>query len=169
MQPEITIFFGFLPHYETFPNETDMERIVGIAHYQVQWPSGEREELYTGLRPGENFGWNLSVIQAAQDWRNAGGTIPEWMPPKVEELRPLMKPLTARQFRLGMLSRNWTIHEVNSAIDATDDDMERLKAQIEWEYATEFQRLHPLIVSLSESLGFTPEEVDTLWQEALEL
>jgi hypothetical protein len=41
---------------------------------------------------------------------------------------------------------------------------ERSQAQIEWDYASEFRRLHPLIVKLIPILGLTDEQVDPVWE-----
>jgi hypothetical protein len=42
---------------------------------------------------------------------------------------------------------------------------EKEQAEIEWEYASEFHRSHPLIVQLIPILGLTDEQVDNVWQE----
>ncbi|WP_068413484.1 hypothetical protein [Labrenzia sp. OB1] len=169
MNASIVQIIGVLPHHETDHTLADLSQLIGTVEYEVEWPNGEREILFTGLRPGENNAWNLKVIEAAQSWLNAGGAIPEWSAPAAEDLRARMPPLTARQFRLALVQSGRTLDQVDSAIAQIADDIERANAQIEWEYATQFERLHPLIVSLSGTLGFSPEDVDTLWQEALSL
>ena len=108
----ITKVHGFDPHPETDPTVTDMSKIVGACSYDVQHENGDTETLVTGLRPGENFGWSLKVIEAAQVWRNAGGSIPEWTPPTPDELRAAMPTLTARQFRLGLLQSGRSLAQV---------------------------------------------------------
>ncbi len=170
MNCEIIEFYGFVPHYETDHMETNMSKIIGGCSYKVRHTDGSLEVLHTGLRPGENGGWSVKVIQAAQAWRNAGGVIPEWVPPTPEELREQMPSLTARQFRLGLLRSGRSLSQVETAIAAIADPTEREMAQVEWEYAAEFNRTHPLVVSLSVTLGFsTPEEVDALWLSSLQL
>lgn len=169
MKAIITKFHGFLPHWETDHTETDMGLIIGSAHYEVQYPDGSTEDLFTGLRPGENNAWNEKIIAAAQTWRNQGGAIEPYAPPTQDEIRAVMKNLTARQFRLGLLQAGRSPDQVEAAIAAIPDETERNKAKIEWEYASEFQRQHPLIESVSAALGLSPEDVDTLWNEALTL
>jgi hypothetical protein len=169
MKPQITNFTGFLAHPETDHTETDMSKIVGTAEYDVEWPDGTTETLYTGLRPGENFGWNLKVIEAAQAWRDAGGVIPAYVAPTPDDLREAMPTLTARQFRLGLVGAGRSLSDVDNAIAAIPDQAEREAARIEWLYATTFRRSHPLVISLAPALGFTPEALDTLWTEALTL
>lgn len=76
-----------------------------------------------------------------------------------DETREYMQTLTARQLRLGLLSR---LDEVDGIIEASGDRA----LQIEWEYATTFERLHPAIISIGAALGMTPEEIDALWLDA---
>ena len=76
-----------------------------------------------------------------------------------EELRSSMPTITARQLRLALLPR---LDDVESLIEASGDRA----LQIEWEYATTFERLHPAIVSIGDALGMTPEEIDALWLDA---
>lgn len=79
--------------------------------------------------------------------------------PTPEELRASMPIITARQLRLSLLPR---LDEVELLIAASNDRA----LQIEWEYATTFERLHPAIVSIGAALDLTPEEIDTMWLDA---
>lgn len=88
-----------------------------------------------------------------------GPTDPPPPEPTPEEIRASMPTLTARQLRLGLLSR---LDEVEGIIEASGDRA----LQIEWEYATTFERLHPAVVSIGDALGMTPEEIDSLWLNA---
>lgn len=105
------------------------------------------------------------------DWEAEGNTIPPYAPPTMtdEEKRAAMPSLTARQFRLGMIASGITLASVQAAVDGIVDPTERAIAQVEWEYATQFERLHPLIMQLSGSLGLTAEQVDAMWQSATSL
>jgi len=91
----------------------------------------------------------------------------------VTELTPTgssPRSLTARQFRLGLVNiAGRSLAQVDSAIAAIADPAERATAEIEWLYATKFERDHALIASLSGALGLTAEQVDGFWQQALSL
>lgn len=102
-------------------------------------------------------------------WEAEGNTIPE--PPVLSdaEKRAAMPLLTARQFRLGLIEGGVDLAEVEAAIAAISDPSERQKAQVEWEYATQFERLHPLVVQVSSALDLTPEQVDAMWSAATSL
>lgn len=38
-----------------------------------------------------------------------------------------------------------------------------------WEFSTSFERNHPLVISMGESLGIIPVQIDALWQTAATL
>ena len=80
-------------------------------------------------------------------------------PPTPEELRTSMPSLTARQLRLGLLDYQDQVEQI-----ITDSNDRAL--QIEWEYATTFERLHPAIVSIGAALDLTPEQIDAMWIDA---
>lgn len=80
-----------------------------------------------------------------------------------DEKRALMPNLSARQIRLGLNSLG-KLAMVDAAIAAMPSPQKE-DAQIEWEYGTEFRRLHTLITMIIPLLGLTPEEVDVAWME----
>lgn len=84
------------------------------------------------------------------------------------ELLPPLRPLTARQIRLALLSVMGTGYDaqVTGAINAAiADETEKAAALIAWEYATQFQRDEPLVMALGVALGMTSEQIDTLWRQ----
>ena len=89
--------------------------------------------------------------------------------PTPEEKRAQMNPLTARQFRLGLTLNDIPLSDVSGAIEAIEDPQAKAVAQIEWEYATQFERLHPLVLQLSGVLELTQEQVDAMWEQASSL
>lgn len=89
--------------------------------------------------------------------------------PTPEQARQEMPSLTARQFRLGLVAGGKTPTQVTAVIDAMPEGAEKEVAKIEWEYATTFKRTHPLVMSLGGALGLTPEQIDTMWANALTL
>ncbi len=123
------------------------------GNYESNYPEGTIE---VPLKPGTGFTWDGS----------------EWVaPPPLtpEAIRSAMPPLTARQLRLGLISNGITLAMVRANIDAIADPLERETAQVEWDYATQFVRTHPLIVQIAADLSLTPEQVDTMWQAASSL
>ncbi len=89
---------------------------------------------------------------------------------EVERLeRERTKPLTSRQLRLGLVTNGFALAQVEAAIDALPDGADRDKARIEWQYAGEFKRDHPLLVTIAAQLGISAEQFETMWAEAQKL
>ena len=84
-------------------------------------------------------------------------------PIPAEEIRASMPVLTPRQMRLGLLSAGISDAQIEAALADNPEGI------IEWKYASEYQRLHPLVVSLAEAFDLTPEDVDDLWVQAASL
>jgi len=78
-----------------------------------------------------------------------------------------LPPLTARQLRLGLVAAGILPSQVDTAIAAIPDTNDRAVAEIEWEYASQFERDHPLIEQVGTALGLTSEQIDTMWQAAM--
>ncbi|MCH4543140.1 hypothetical protein [Ochrobactrum sp. A-1] len=99
------------------------------------------------------------------DWEAEGNVITPYTEPGLtpEERRERMPNLSARQLRLGLLHLG-KLADVPVAIAALPEP-ERSQAQIEWDYASEFRRLHPLIVQLIPILDLTDEQVDPVWEQ----
>ena len=70
-------------------------------------------------------------------------------------------PLSARQFRLALIQAG-ILPSIQAAIDALEEPT-RSWVTTEWEYSTEFDRDHPMVIGLSAQVGLTPEQVDTMW------
>lgn len=136
-------------------------------HGYWQAIGGDAEELLEGyqagtikvpLKPGAYYEWQ-------------GG---EWVhvpppDPTLEEVRAAMPPLSARQLRLGLIANGITLASVQAAIDGIADPTAREIAQVEWEYATTFERTHSLILQIGTALNLTPEEIDVMWSASISL
>lgn len=128
---------------------------------------GEPEELLLTYPEGTS---QIPVKPSADhQWKGGKWVYVQPPEPTPEEIRASLPALTARQFRLGLIGGGFSLTDVENALAAISDPVERQKGQVEWQYATQFNRLHPLVVQLSETLGLTPEQVDDLWATALNL
>lgn len=87
-----------------------------------------------------------------------------WMEPS-----PSLPSLTARQLRLGLLSAGITPAMVEAEIEQITNETDRETAKIEWEYASEYQRDHPLIDQLGLALGLSEDDINTMWLSAATL
>ncbi len=85
-------------------------------------------------------------------------------------LHPTPSPvpvITARQLRRALLRLGVTGAQVEAQIAAMHGtDADREAAMIEWEYATTYQRDHPLVALLGAALGLTTAQIDAAWKEA---
>jgi hypothetical protein len=86
-----------------------------------------------------------------------------------QEPAPSLPDLTARQLRLMLLNIGITPAMVDAEIAAIADETERTAAQIEWEYASSYERSRPLIDQMAAAFALPPEQVDTLWIAAADL
>lgn len=78
--------------------------------------------------------------------------------------------VTPRQLRLQLLTGGVTPAMVQASLEAIPDPAQREAALIEWEYASEVRRDHPLVASLAGALGYTTSaQVDQLFRAAYAL
>lgn len=80
-----------------------------------------------------------------------------------------LRPLTARQLRRGLVLNGISLSSVEATINAIKDATEREMARIDWEYATTFERSHPLVNQIGAAMGLTPEQIDAMWTKAAAL
>lgn len=90
-------------------------------------------------------------------------------PPTPEEIRAAMPSLTARQLRLGLVGGGIALSSVEGAIAAIPDEQAKAVAEIEWQFSSQFERDHPLIEQVGAVLGLTVEQIDAMWQAAMEI
>lgn len=74
-----------------------------------------------------------------------------------EEIVAKIRPVTPRQFRLALLKAGIDLAAIDTAVEKD------YGAWIEWNFATEIKRQHPLVDSLAAKLKKTPEEVDQVF------
>lgn len=86
-----------------------------------------------------------------------------------ETVRPTLAPITARQLRLWLLSQGVQDANVVAEIEKIEDIKQREAARIEWEYATEYRREHPLVAQLGAALGLCEAQIDAAFVAAAKL
>lgn len=125
--------------------------------------------LYYAERDGS--GAIIALYANPQEGRTDPEPLPDTAPEVAAFLNPPPPPpvLTARQLRLGLVANGISLSSVEAAIDAIEDPTDREVARIEWEYATTFERSHPLVNQIGAALGLTPEQIDDMWAEAAAL
>jgi hypothetical protein len=90
----------------------------------------------------------------------------EWAPP---ELGPVPQQISARQIRMWLVTHGISLAAVETVIDNIADPLERDVVRVEWEYAPYVERKHPMIATLGAALGFTAEQIDQAFRDAVQL
>ncbi|MDW9592862.1 hypothetical protein GOA63_11605 [Sinorhizobium meliloti] len=126
----------------------------------------ERFEHYVST-PDDSIGANPAI----RIWMKQHPDFPvqSYVPPTTEQIRASLPLLTTRQFRLGLVNRGFNPEQVTAAIEAMQEGAEKEVAKIEWEYATTFNRMHPLIVTVAAVLGLSNEQTDAMWSASADL
>lgn len=76
--------------------------------------------------------------------------------------------VTMRQARLALLGAG-LLDDVDAAIAAIPDPVQRKAAQIEWEYANTVERQSAFVQQLAVGLGLSAEQMDDLFVQAAAL
>ncbi|MBK5571816.1 MAG: hypothetical protein I8N66_36260 [Ensifer sp. SSB1] len=99
------------------------------------------------------------LVEYPDAWRWQNGAVVAYEPPasSPEEARAAMRPLTARQPRLGLLDAGISPSAVSVTLGGVLAGPDKNKAQIEWDYATTFDRTHPLIATVGSALGLSAD------------
>jgi hypothetical protein len=79
---------------------------------------------------------------------------------------PTPATVSARQIRLWLIRQGINLAQVDAAIGAIPDQLERDSLRVEWQHAPYVERTHPMLVPLAAALGLTEEQVDQAFVEA---
>lgn len=85
-------------------------------------------------------------------WVDAGN-----VPEPADPIPVVYAALTPRQIRQALTRANLR-SEVEAAVVAGNQDLKDW-----WEYASEFERLHPQVVAMGAALGQTEQQLNDLW------
>lgn len=81
---------------------------------------------------------------------------------------PVPVKITVRQARQWMI-QSGLFADVEAAITAIEDSTEHAVMRNYWEYSADFERNHPLLISLSDALNMTSDQLDQAFREASKL
>jgi len=79
---------------------------------------------------------------------------------------PVPESVSARQIRLWLVRNGVSLSQVDAAIDAIPDQLQRDSVRVEWDYAPYVERAHPMLVPLAAAVGLTEAQVDQAFVEA---
>lgn len=119
----------------------------------------------------ENETLKLNTPKPSRFYTEWTGT--EWIDPRTEQQkaeynRSLLPKLTKRKFQLYMLDHG-LLDDVEAAIDAIEDSTQKRRMQIEYNSSDDFERLSHAVTYMAGLLGWSEEQVDQMWQQALTL
>lgn len=79
---------------------------------------------------------------------------------------PVPESVSARQIRLWLVRNGVSLAQVDAAISAIPDQLQRDSVRVEWDYAPYVERTHPMLIPLAAALGLTEAQVDQAFIEA---
>ena len=119
----------------------------------------------TDLNPEGRFHPSIKWVSVPADTK-AGmvkdGSEYRWPDPEPE---PVPDSVTRRQAKQALLLFG-LLANVQPAIDAIEDEVERGMVQIFWDDATSFERSNAQLIALGVALGLTDEQIDDLFVQA---
>ena len=107
---------------------------------------------YLGEKVGE-------LDDAGMDPAHAAAVLQEYAMPPV---KPEIKDVTPRQIRQALILSGITLEQIDAALASLPEPTHSL-AKIEWEYSIAFQRNRPLVAQVGQMLGWSSEQLDSLW------
>jgi hypothetical protein len=111
----------------------------------------------------------LGIIDGMRVWevRDEDGNVIGRNQQAVEPETPLVPAsVSARQIRLWLIRNSVSLAQVDAAIDAIPDQIQRDSVRVEWDYAPYVERSHKMLIPLATALGLTAEQVDQAFVEA---
>lgn len=88
---------------------------------------------------------------------------------KFIEPKNIPHAISARQIRLWLIKNNFSLSNIETAINNISDQIIRDMTIVEWEYAPYVERNHPMVNAIANALGLTQDQVDDAFIEAYEL
>ncbi len=112
---------------------------------------------------------NTVTQRADQPWLR-GWDVIALTPEEIEAAQKARVPrsVTRRQARQALLLAG-LLDNVQPAINAIPDPVQRGMAQIEWDDSQQFERERPLLITLATALGLGAEALDNLFIQAAQL
>jgi hypothetical protein len=109
----------------------------------------------------------IGVIDGLHTWavRDESGTV-IGINQAADLTPPVPESVSARQIRLWLVRHGISLAQVDAAIDAIPDQLQRDSVRVEWDYAPYVERTHPMLVPLAQALGLTQAGIDDAFIQA---
>lgn len=159
------IYFNYLNQgfHNLTPGESPGEEwveITGEQHGKIL------EKLNQGYYVFKDLTTSPRRPSIHHQWTNSGWVDPR-TPEEIEaQYLASLRKLTARQFKLALLHFDM-LELVQTKINEIEDVKLRNKLNIEYSEATEFHRNSESILLMSQLLGLTSNQVNSMWEYGL--
>lgn len=120
---------------------------VNSIRPDVQWIKGDSKE---------NCSWDLSLPNQQEIIDKISLFDESWEPAIVPEI------VTPRQFKTAVVMSGIQLSQIDQVINSMQEPDKSI-AYIAWEYALEFERTHPLISQIGNSIGLTSKDLDDIF------
>lgn len=140
-----------------------------ISQEEIEGGIDITDEEYVSAREAMLAGQEVVIVEGEMVLRDKAPSPDhtwedgEWIAPPEPEPAPSVAVVSMRRARLAMLQAG-ILDDVTAAVEQAG-----AAAQIEWEYAVEVRRDHPLIVALAAQLEMSDENVDALFEAAAQI
>jgi len=89
---------------------------------------------------------------------------------EIEQRQPKSPEVwTPRQLRIALIKSGISLTNIESQIDAIEDSAQKEIARVEWEYALEIKKEHPLVSMMATNLNLTEQQVNDIFSLAVTL
>ena len=165
-------------HQENAFYDTDIHSEAEIPIAAKEVTSNQHQTMLAHLNSGgriEENGSEFVFIPAPPDayhvWneaKQAWETDADLQGAKLSDWRNRVAEITPKQLRLVLLENGINAKKVEAAIASIPDETTREIAEIDWNYATGYQRNNEnLIMIATDLLGLDALKIDAMWQSAL--
>lgn len=143
--------YALVDSTDTFIRFQDLEEVPTLASNKPQWFEVVKEEV--DYNPLTHYITPIETLERENKIYRITYTTVAY--PKT------FAPITPRQVRLILLQNN-LLDTVETLLTSQDRAV-----QVEWEYATYFERDNTLVCTMCAALGLTEEQVDKLFTDAV--
>lgn len=128
----------------------------------VDLPRGTDLVEYVTMQYRHNHDFVRHMVNVLEFEYIKSNVVVDLVPLTPEEERERMPPISKRQLRLTLVRNGISLADLDAAILTMGDE-----AIIEWQDASEYHRLHPLLNQVADHLSLTQAQVDMMWRQAM--
>jgi hypothetical protein len=155
-------------------NTQQREGPIRNGHYLVDGQPGVLPDYLVELEitrlpnPPYNYDIETLVYRSYADLNNFKWIEEAYARPLTEqEIRERIGDIpsvcTPRQLRIALIQTGISLSMIQAFIDSIQDPIQKEIAIVEWEYALEIHRQHPLVLGIAANLNLTQKQIDDIF------